>query len=153
MDREAREDIFARHLSHLTVQPPRALYQHIASDMFHGSGGLEVCELKNADGEFGLRMSVPLGQAPRYFGVINIGDALSFRTHLEDNLSLTVQEDRFASSLFSEINQPESGVNVLVGAKKFIEGWSGWRVSAMGLLNVGKGEGPQVISSSAGACA
>lgn len=34
---------------------------------------------------------------------------------------------------------------MLIGAKKFIEGWSSWRVSSMGLLNVGKGEGSQVI--------
>src|SRR5438067_531562 len=48
-------------------------------------------------------------------------------------------------SSFGEIDRPDSSVNVLVGAKKFIEGWSSWRVSAMGLLNIGRGEGPQVI--------
>jgi hypothetical protein len=58
---------------------------------------------------------------------------------------MEVREDRFTSSLFGEISRTDSRVNVLVGAKKFIEGWSSWRVSAMGLLNIGKGEGPQVI--------
>jgi hypothetical protein len=30
-------------------------------------------------------------------------------------------------------------------AKKFIEGWDSWRVCSMGLINMGKGEGPQII--------
>ena len=60
-------------------------------------------------------------------------------------MDLAVREDRFQSSLFSEINEPDSSINILIGSKKFIEGWSSWRVSAMGLLNMGKGEGPQVI--------
>lgn len=29
--------------------------------------------------------------------------------------------------------------------RKFTEGWSSWRVSTMGLLNMGKGEGSQII--------
>jgi hypothetical protein len=64
---------------------------------------------------------------------------------LTDSLGIEVREDRFTPSLFGEIDRTGSRVNVLVGAKKFIEGWSSWRVSAMGLLNIGKGEGPQVI--------
>ena len=48
-------------------------------------------------------------------------------------------------SLFHEINQPHSTVHLLIGSKKFTEGWSSWRVSTMGLMNVGKGEGAQII--------
>ena len=44
-----------------------------------------------------------------------------------------------------EINQPHSTVHLLIGSKKFTEGWSSWRVSTMGLMNVGKGEGAQII--------
>ena len=36
-------------------------------------------------------------------------------------------------------------MNLLIGSKKFTEGWSSWRVSTMGLMNVGKGEGAQII--------
>ncbi len=43
------------------------------------------------------------------------------------------------------MDQAGSQVNVLIGAKKFIEGWSSWRVSNMGLLNIGKSEGSQII--------
>jgi hypothetical protein len=33
----------------------------------------------------------------------------------------------------------------LIGSRKFTEGWSSWRVSTMGLLNMGQGEGSQII--------
>ncbi len=36
-------------------------------------------------------------------------------------------------------------VNLLIGSKKFTEGWSSWRVSTMGQLNIGRGEGAQII--------
>ena len=36
-------------------------------------------------------------------------------------------------------------MHLLIGSKKFTEGWSSWRVSTMGLMNVGKGEGAQII--------
>ena len=36
-------------------------------------------------------------------------------------------------------------MHLLIGSKKFTEGWSSWRVSTMGLMNVGKGKGAQII--------
>ncbi|MCZ8168258.1 hypothetical protein [Flavobacterium sp.] len=33
----------------------------------------------------------------------------------------------------------------VIGSKKFTEGWSSWRVSSMGLMNIGKSEGSQII--------
>ena len=50
-----------------------------------------------------------------------------------------------AGSLFEDIKKPGSGIRILAGAKKFTEGWSSWRVSAMGLMNVGKKEGSEII--------
>ena len=87
----------------------------------------------------------PGGKESPYFGVINIGDVSAFKKHLEDTLKIEIREDRFHASLFSDISRLDSPVNILVGSKKFIEGWSSWRVSSMGLLNMGKGEGSQVI--------
>src|SRR5207247_835592 len=40
---------------------------------------------------------------------------------------------------------PESVLNLLIGSKKFTEGWNSWRVSTMGLMNVGASEGSQII--------
>ena len=62
----------------------------------------------------------------------------------EEN-GLQTGDREFSGSLFHEINKPHSTVNLLIGSKKFTEGWSSWRVSTMGLMNVGQGEGSQII--------
>jgi hypothetical protein len=144
-DRNSKDDLFAPRLTSLRGAKAESLYRQIADEVFHGRGGLEVWELKNADGELALRVSAPEGRENPYFGVINIGDVSAFKKYLAEHNSIEVREDRFTPSLFGAINTPGSRVQILVGAKKFIEGWSSWRVSTMGLLNVGKGEGPQVI--------
>jgi hypothetical protein len=144
-DSETGKDVFAERLDHLARSRPRQLYKSICEDVFHGAGGLEVWELNSAEGELGLRVPAPAGKQSPYFGVINIGDVSEFRRHLEERAHIEVHEDRFTPSLFNEIDAPKSRINLLIGAKKFIEGWSSWRVSAMGLLNMGRAEGPQVI--------
>ncbi|GLI53364.1 hypothetical protein [Thermodesulfovibrio yellowstonii] len=58
---------------------------------------------------------------------------------------ISVKQDAISGSLFDEIKKQSSSINVLIGSKKFIEGWDTWRVSSMGLLNIGKGQGPQII--------
>ncbi|MEO0264935.1 MAG: restriction endonuclease subunit R, partial [candidate division WOR-3 bacterium] len=50
-----------------------------------------------------------------------------------------------SGSLFDDIKKEGSKINILIGSKKFIEGWDTWRVSSMGLLNIGRGQGPQII--------
>ena len=111
------------------------LYRRI----FGGKGSLGLYELKNAEGELGLKAG-----ENEYFGVINIGDVSDFKKQLEKNLIL-VEQDVFSSSLFDDIKKEGSKINILIGSKKFIEGWDTWRVSSMGLLNIGKGQGPQII--------
>ena len=59
--------------------------------------------------------------------------------------SLSESEDVLAEGLFNNINKPDNRINILIGAKKFIEGWDSWRVTAMGLLNIGRQEGSQII--------
>lgn len=112
----------------------------ISRRLFNTSGGsLQLYELKSADGEIGLK----IGQAD-YFGVINIGDVSSFKKLLIGN-GIEVKPDSFTPSLFERIKENNSNINILIGAKKFIEGWDSWRVCSMGLINMGKGEGPQII--------
>ena len=91
-------------------------------------------------GEVALR----LGSENEPFGVINVGDDAKLVTMCRDQ-RLAIGEREFSGSLFHEINKPHSMVNLLIGSKKFTEGWSSWRVSTMGLMNVGKGEGAQII--------
>ena len=103
-------------------------------------GQLYVENLKGATGEVALR----LGAENEAFGVINVGDDAKL-VQLCEKHGLATGEREFSGSLFHEINKPNSTVNLLIGSKKFTEGWSSWRVSTMGLMNVGKSEGAQII--------
>ncbi len=105
-----------------------------------GGGQLYVENLKGVTGEVALR----LGAENEAFGVINVGDDAKL-VKLCEKHGLATGEREFSGSLFHEINKPHSTVNLLIGSKKFTEGWSSWRVSTMGLMNVGKGKGAQII--------
>jgi hypothetical protein len=121
-----------------------ALYADILRRVFHlagAGGGVELQPIRGADGEIAIRV---LG-ADTPFGVINVGDTAGLIKQVREDGALAVLEDAIGGSLFDGINRQGSTVNLLVGAKKFIEGWSSWRVSCLGLLNVGKSEGAQII--------
>lgn len=144
-DAASGQDLFAPHIEHLRGQDAGALYAAIRTDLFHGSGGLEVWELQQTEGELGLRLSTAADPAAPYFGVINIGDAAAFKKYLAEHLQIEVQTDNFRPSQFKIVDAPDSPITLLIGARKFIEGWSSWRVASMGLLNVGQGAGSQII--------
>jgi hypothetical protein len=121
-----------------------ALYRDVLAQVFHvrQSTDLHLVNLQSVQGEIGLRA----GPADRFFGLINIGDAANFiQLTLDKTPEIAIEEEQFSGSLFQAINQQGSPINVLLGAKKFIEGWDSWRVSTMGLMNIGRGEGPQII--------
>ena len=139
-------DLFAGRFEHLreTGLSPQQLYEEILRHVFHSpaAGGLHLCDIRSAPGELGLRA----GGARDYFGVIYIGDTAEFKKLVEaDGAGITLEDDALSHSLFEVINRPDSPINVLIGAKKFMEGWNSWRVSNMGLLNIGRQEGSQII--------
>ena len=103
-------------------------------------GKLRVEHLKGSAGELALRV----GEANEPFGVVNVGDPKKLAKKCEE-AGLVVSEREFADSVFHSVNEPGSRINVVVGAKKFTEGWNSWRVSSMGLMNVGRSEGSQII--------
>ena len=85
-----------------------------------------------------------MGETNEPFGVVNVGDPAKLAKKCKE-AELIVREREFADSVFHGVNEPDSRVNVVVGAKKFTEGWNSWRVSSMGLMNVGRSEGSQII--------
>ena len=107
--------------------------------VFGGKGRFGVHEIRNADGELALKVG-----ENEYFGVVNIGSVSNVKKELEKK-GITVEADAVSGSLFDTIKRETSPINVLIGSKKFIEGWDTWRVSSMGLLNIGTGQGPQII--------
>ncbi|MFN3920194.1 MAG: hypothetical protein ACK4JF_07935, partial [Methylohalobius sp.] len=123
---------------------PASIYDDILHRLFHApaSGGLHLGEIKSSSGELGLKAA----NAEDYFGLIYIGDTAAFKKLVEeDPRGITLEQDAITSSLFERINRPDSGIHVLIGAKKFMEGWNSWRVASMGLLNIGRQEGSQII--------
>ncbi|WNL39811.1 DEAD/DEAH box helicase family protein [Halomonas sp. PAMB 3232] len=117
------------------------LYMDLLDRVFHcGGGRLHIENITGVAGEIALRG----GTSDTPFGVINVGDDAKL-VKLCDKHDLLVQDARFSESLFRAINHDGSEINLLLGAKKFTEGWSSWRVSNMTLLNVGKNEGAQII--------
>ena len=121
----------------------RKTYVQLIEKLFHSTvagAHLHIDKQKGGDKEIGLR----IGNAD-YFGVINVGDSDSLVKLCEAN-GLDCETKEFGtSSLFTQINNEDSTINILIGSKKFSEGWSSWRVSAMGLMNVGRSEGSEII--------
>ena len=137
-------NLFAGRFAYLNTRGLSAAqtFDETLATLFNAPGGgrLHVENLKGAAGEVALR----LGADNDPFGVINVGDdAKLVKLCGEKNIATGGSE--FSGSLFHEINKPHSTVHLLIGSKKFTEGWSSWRVSTMGLMNVGKGEGAQII--------
>ncbi|MFP3597236.1 DEAD/DEAH box helicase family protein [Chryseobacterium sp. SIMBA_029] len=136
--------IFETSFSYLLEQKldVRTIFNQINELVFNNTtigANLYLDNLKGADGELGLRV----GDSD-YFGVINVGDEKTLYQLAITNSVLGTEKD-FSDSLFKKINEDTSPINLLIGSKKFSEGWSSWRVSSMGLMNVGKSEGSQII--------
>lgn len=121
---------------------PEQIYGDLLKRVFHADSPspLYLVNLKSAGGEIALKAGMS-----EFFGVINIGDDAKFMKLVGEKTGIPHAEDQMTPSLFDAIKEPGSNINLLIGAKKFIEGWDCWRVSNMGLLNIGKKEGHQII--------
>ena len=121
------------------------VYDDVLKVIFHSeiSGArLHVVKQKGGEGEIGLQV----GNAD-YFGMVNVGDSDNLIKLCADNGLVTETREFGSLSLFAHINDEDSTVNLLIGSRKFNEGWSSWRVSAMGLMNIGRSEGSEIIQT------
>lgn len=140
---EAGGDYFAGRFRHLRWTGPSDLYADLCEFLFHGQGRLHVVYLTAGEGELHLRVA----DGPP-FGVINVGDSAALHRLLAETSEPDFDVERelgFAARLFAGVDRPDSTVNVVIGARRFIAGWNSWRVSTMGLMHVGVGEGPEII--------
>lgn len=122
------------------------IYEDMLHRVFNAdhTAPLKVC-LSKGSGE----ITLSVGESEP-FGLVTVGDASKLVDALEQNaaereLHYVVQRHDFSEEYFMNINKENSTISLLIGSRKFNEGWSSWRVSAMGLLNVGVREGPQII--------
>jgi len=138
------KDLFAKRFQYLSSQTLTAaqIYDEVLAVLFNApaGGALHVENLKGVTGEIAMRVG---DHEP--FGVINVGDDDKLCALCDEQPELVVESRDFASSLFHDLKKADSSVNLLIGSRKFTEGWSSWRVSTMGLMNIGKSEGSQII--------
>ncbi len=145
---EGDRDVFFSSFSEIKTErgssdfPKEAVFSDLVKMVFNSAEAgaeLHLENLKGAQGEIALR----LGDNPP-FGVINVGDDAKLLA-LCGERGFHTGDSTFGESLFSRISDSGSPVNILIGSKKFSEGWDCYRVSTMGLMNVGKREGSQII--------
>ncbi len=121
-------------------------YDQIYSDLLHivfkssENSEIELYKINETDGEIGIKCGSD------FFGVIDVGDRLKLLNDIKEALpQIKIHDDKITKSLFSSITDEPEKIDILIGAKKFIEGWDTKRVSSMCLLSVGKKEGAQII--------
>ncbi len=96
--------------------------------------------LKGGEGELALKVG-----ENEPFGVINVGDAKKLFDLCEATTGLVTTEREFSGSLFKGLNERGNRINLLIGSRRFTEGWNSWRVSNIGLMRIGATEGAQII--------
>lgn len=140
-------NLLAGRLPHLDVSGDkdtlaRQIHDGILRDIFQapGGGSLIVQLVKEAEGELALKV----GESDP-FGVVNVGDPSAVADACQEKGVQRAEDDAYRASLFHGINSDESTINMLVGSRKFTEGWNSWRVSSLGLMRMGKNEGTQII--------
>jgi len=139
------KDIFAESFNYLIESSATGenTFDDILDSLFNSpSGGLlHIDYLKGGDGELALR----LGGSEENFGVVNVGDAKKVSELCDKHEELSVSEKSFNTSIFKTINNKDSSINLLIGSKRFSEGWNSYRVSTLGLMYVGRSEGSEII--------
>lgn len=137
-------NLFANRFGYLidAAQSAETLFGDICERLFNapGGGALHVEYLKGADGELALKLG---NNDP--FGVINVGDAKKLYDLCDATQGLIAEERDFSGSLFRSLNERDNRISLLIGSRKFTEGWNSWRVSTLGLMKIGRSEGAQII--------
>ncbi|PIZ50566.1 hypothetical protein COY27_06815 [Candidatus Woesearchaeota archaeon CG_4_10_14_0_2_um_filter_33_13] len=134
------ESIYNNRLLNLRDIPAKQIYEEIIRKIFHAgeSKKLGLHQL-DADGEIGLKFK------DKWFGVINVGDVSGVLKEIEKKCQqVNIEKSSTKKSLFEEVDDNDE-INFILGSKKFIEGWNCFRISAMGIMNMGKSEGAQII--------
>lgn len=117
-----------------------ALHQAICTSLFGGAGALAL-RVVSRD-ELGIRL--PGAQADRWCGTAYVGDARKLADKLKARGCTVETEDAVTGSLFQRLDTMPQ-LRFLIGSRMFIEGWSSFRVSTLGLLRIGSGAGTQVV--------
>lgn len=104
---------------------------------------LRAARRKEAAGEIQLRV----GESEP-FAVVNVGEPGDVIKELEKPVHQTwalVEPDITGPSLFEALGSDKCRTTMLIGSRKFMEGWNSFRVSMLGIHNIGQGAGTQIV--------
>lgn len=149
-DKDEVSDIrkFVVWLANLSMEE-RARYQPV----FNGQHAGKLTLTRSPSVQDEIWLSWGDGQ---YWGVINVGNGDKFfndcdqhpqlhNANGEAQITLTKASIVNPRYHFAAIDDPASPINVLVGSRKFAEGWNCFRVSIIGLINLGSTKGNKII--------
>lgn len=117
----------------------RQNFRHIFGN--HIIGSLVVA--RNPENNSELLLSYGDGEK---WGMINVGDAASFYNNIVNDRIETRDEAIADPDLqFENLDSESSPINVLIGSRKFAEGWNSYRLSVIDLINLGSSKGNLII--------
>lgn len=140
-------DVFENYFAYLKSKylTAQQIYDGMMQLLFNGytpGSSLVLDNMRGVDGEIALYTA---HNEHRPFGVVNVGKPLDVVKACQGFAETRATDFTGGVSRFDAVNDDDSTVNLLIGAKKFTEGWSSWRVSTMCLMNVGKSKGSEII--------
>ena len=80
------------------------------------------------------------------WGMINVGDATGFYNGItNDRIETRLETITHPNLHFENLDNETSPINVLIGSRKFAEGWNSYRLSVIDLINLGSAKGNLII--------
>jgi hypothetical protein len=121
----------------------KATYKYLFNEEFTG----KLTLTRNPETDDEILLSYGNGG---YWGIVNVGNGAKFINDLEnDNVIKNPRDKVIVSNIerysFKNIDSQNSPINVLIGSRKFAEGWNCFRVSVIGLINLGSSKGNKII--------
>ena len=111
--------------------------------IFNGAITGPLVVARNPDSSSELLLSYGDGKK---WGMVNVGDAAGFYNSIENERIETRTEAIEDPSLqFENLDNESSPINVLIGSRKFAEGWNSYRLSVIDLINLGSSKGNLII--------
>jgi len=85
-----------------------------------------------------------------FWGIVNVGNGAKFINDLDNENIIKNSGDKIIVTnidrySFKNIDSHNSPINLLIGSRKFAEGWNCFRVSVIGLINLGTSKGNKII--------
>ena len=143
LDEEGNNEVFSENFTFIADMSAEKIYSEILRTLLNGKGSGPLI-LEHLTGEKVGELLLRIGDNEP-FGVIDVGIPTTVKK-IAKQVGINVTTSHFTTSYFQAITKdPNCPINVLIGSNKFIEGWSCWRVSMMGLMEMGKGTGSKII--------